>query len=439
MIGGIIIMQKESLKNITETKEVNVPKKLNKTRWTFVILLLIGAIVNYLDRANLSVANTTIAAEFGLSSTKMGVLLSAFLWPYAIANLPSGWLVDKFGPKKMFSWACGLWSTATIICSFASTYSIFYIMRVFLGIAESPFFTAGLKVNQRWFSNEERGVPVAVINTGSQIANAVAPPILTVLMLTLGWRGMFVVIGILGFIVLLAWLKLYRDPTSEETLAIKGALEAAAEQRKAQTSEKQASWGELFKFKNTWFMIIGNFGIMFTIWVYLTWLPAYLVKARGFSLKQMGMVASIPFVCGIIGVLVGGFLSDYLIRKGMQAVTARKFPIVGGAILAAMSVAPLPYIHSTVVSVVLLSIGYFASQLPSGVIWTLAADVAPSNQVASLGAIQNFGGFLGAAMAPIVAGIIIDKTGNFNNVFLVGAGLLILGAISYGVFLKKAK
>lgn len=431
--------QTEISKNTVETKEVNVPKKLNKLRWTFVILLLIGAIVNYLDRANLSVANTTIASEFGLSSTQMGVLLSAFLWPYAIANLPSGWLVDKFGPKKMFSWASGLWSTATIICSFASSYSIFYMARVFLGIAESPFFTAGLKVNQRWFSDEERGVPVSVINTGSQIANALAPPLLTLLMLTLGWRGMFIVIGLLGYVVLLAWAKLYRDPTSEETLAIKGALELAAAERRTKSSEKQASWGELFKIKNTWFMIIGNFGIMFTIWVYLTWLPAYLVKARGFSLKQMGAVASLPYICGIIGVLLGGFLSDYLIKKGVQNITARKVPIVGGAILAAASVAPLPFISSTVVSVLLLSLGYFASQLPSGVIWTLASDVAPSNQVASLGAIQNFGGFLGAALAPIVAGYIIDTTGNFNYVFLVGAGLLILGAISYGVFLKKAK
>ncbi|AQR97451.1 MFS transporter [Clostridium saccharoperbutylacetonicum] len=431
--------QIENSQNIAEAKEVNVPKKLNKLRWTFVILLLIGAIVNYLDRANLSVANTTIASEFGLSSTQMGLLLSAFLWPYAIANLPSGWLVDKFGPKKMFSWASGLWSTATILCSFATSYSIFYMARVFLGIAESPFFTAGLKVNQRWFSDEERGVPVSVINTGSQIANALAPPLLTILMITLGWKGMFILIGVLGYVVLIVWAKLYRDPTSEETLIIKGALELAAEDKKAKSSEKQASWGELFKFKNTWFMIIGNFGIMFTIWVYLTWLPAYLVKARGFSLKEMGAVASLPYICGIVGVLLGGFISDSLIKKGVQNITARKVPIVGGAILAAASVAPLPFISSTVVSIVLLSLGYFASQLPSGVIWTLASDVAPSNQVASLGAIQNFGGFLGAALAPIVAGYIIDTTGNFNYVFLVGAGLLILGAISYGVFLKKAK
>jgi len=420
-----------------DTKTINTAQKHLNIRWTFVGLLLIGAIVNYLDRANLSIANTTISKEFGLSSTQMGILLSAFLWPYAIANLPSGWLVDKFGPKKMFSFACGSWSTITIITSFISSYPIFFIMRAILGVAESPFFTAGLKVNQTWFSNEERGLPVSIINTGSQIANAIAPPILTILMITVGWRSMFIVIGVLGLLVLLAWQKLYRNPTSDETIAIKGSLEAAVEARQAKSSEKQASWGELFKKKNTWFMMIGNFGIMFTIWVYLTWLPSYLVTARGFSIKQMGLVASIPFFFGIIGVLLGGFISDKLIRKGVNAITARKFPIVGGAILAAASVAPLPFISSTIGSVILLSIGYFASQLPSGVIWTLASDIAPSNQVASLGAIQNFGGFLGAAMAPIVTGIILDKTGSMNNVFLIGATLLLLGALSYGVFLKK--
>lgn len=425
-------------KNMSNTQSMDNSKSKLNIRWAFVILLLIGAVVNYLDRANLSVANTTIAREFHLSSTKMGLLLSAFLWPYAIANLPSGWLVDKFGPKKMFSFASGFWSTATIICSFVSSYPIFYVMRMVLGVAESPFFTAGLKVNQKWFSDEERGLPVAIINTGSQISNAIAPPILTILLVAFGWRAMFIIIGVLGILVLLVWQKLYRDPTSEETLAIKGSLEAAKEAREGKKSEKQASWGELFKHKRTWFMIIGNFGIMFTIWVYLTWLPSYLQKERGFSLTQSGFVASLPYICGIVGVLLGGSISDRLIKKGVQPITSRKFPIVGGAVLAAVATAPLPFIKSTTLIIVLLCIGYFASQLPSGVIWTLAADVAPSNQVASLGAIQNFGGFLGAAMAPIVTGIILDKTGTIGSVFLIGAALLILGAISYGIFVKPS-
>ncbi|WP_413676589.1 MFS transporter [Pantoea dispersa] len=406
---------------------------VGKLRWGIVLLLLLAAVVNYLDRANLSIANTTIAAEFGFSQTEMGLLLSAFLWPYALANLPAGWLVDKFGPRKMFSWALGLWSTFTVLAAFVNSYSFFYGLRMMLGIAESPFFTSGIKITHRWFGDEERGLPTAVINTGSQIANAIAPPILTMLLLTLGWRGMFVAIGLMGIPLLLAWWKFYRDPNArEDALLHAGHHSVAAPEEKA-----QSSWGALFRHSTTWFMVIGNFSIMFTIWVYLTWLPSYLEKSLGFSLKATGWLASIPFFAGILGVLVGGMLSDRLVRRGVRAITARKVPIVTGAALAACFVAPIPFVDSTPLAIGLLAMGYFCSQMPQGALWTLASDIAPKSQVASLGAIQNFGGFLGAAMAPIVTGIILDTTGKFTNVFLLGAGLLMLGALSYGLFVRK--
>lgn len=412
---------------------ITQPTTIGKLRWGIVLLLLLAAVVNYLDRANLSIANTTIAAEFGFSQTEMGLLLSAFLWPYALANLPAGWLVDKFGPKKMFSWALGLWSTFTVLAAFVNSYSFFYGLRMMLGIAESPFFTSGIKITHRWFGDNERGLPTAIINTGSQIANAIAPPILTVLLLTLGWRGMFVAIGLMGIPLLLAWWKFYRDPEArEDALLHAGQRSVAAPEEKA-----QASWGALFRHSTTWFMVIGNFSIMFTIWVYLTWLPGYLEKSLGFSLKATGWIASIPFFAGILGVLVGGMLSDRLVRRGVRAITARKVPIVTGAALAACFVAPIPFVDSTPLAIGLLAMGYFCSQMPQGALWTLASDIAPKSQVASLGAIQNFGGFLGAAMAPIVTGIILDTTGKFTNVFLLGAGLLMLGALSYGLFVRK--
>ena len=155
------------------------PPKLSRRRWGIILILLLAAVVNYLDRANLSIANTTISKEFGFSGTEMGLLLSAFLWPYALANLPAGWLVDRFGPKKMFTGALTLWSAVTFLMGFVNTYSFFYGLRVLLGVAESPFFTSGIKITQSWFSDKERGLPTSIINTGSQIANAIAPPLLT--------------------------------------------------------------------------------------------------------------------------------------------------------------------------------------------------------------------------------------------------------------------
>ncbi|MEH7544872.1 MFS transporter [Neobacillus vireti] len=413
------------------TKKV---KSINQFRWTFVFIILIGAVVNYLDRANLSVANPLISKEFGLSPLQMGVLLSAFLWPYALANLPAGWLVDKIGPKKMFTGAIGSWSIVSLLTAFTSSYSIFYTLRVLLGISESPFFPSATKAINTWFSKKDRGTPLAVVNTGSQIANGIAPPLLTALMLAFSWKIMFFVIGAAGLVVMVVWWFIYRDPSKFELIEIN---KDEQEEVQVHSTEKQIGWGSLFKYKSTWFMIFGNFGLVYTMWTFLTWLPGYLVADRGLTILKTGWVASIPFLMGIIGVPLGGIISDYFIRKGYQPIKARKIPLVCGAILAACAVIPIPYVSGVNAAITLITIAYFASSVPTGVIWTLATDVAPKNMVASLGSIQNFGGFIGAALAPIVTGAIVQATGSFEFVFLIGAVLLIVSAVSYGVFLKK--
>jgi MFS family permease len=417
------------------SKVISTAPKTNK-RWWFVSLILLGAVVNYLDRSNLSIANPLIAKEYGLNPLQMGLLMSAFLWPYALANLPAGWLVDKFGPKKMFGWACGLWSAITIVTAFSTSYSFFYSLRMLLGISESPFFPAGVKAIDKWFTKEDRGTPIAVINTGSQISNGIAPPLLTALMLAYSWKVMFIIIGVAGLIVLALWLMSYHDPETESDVVVK----AESDIQNSQVTEDKAKvgWGDLFKYKSTWYMIIGNFGLIYTMWVYLTWLPGYLVTGRGLSILKTGWIASIPFLVGIIGVPLGGIISDYFIKnKGYVPIKARKIPLVCGACVAAVAVIPVPYVSDIHTCIALLSLGYFAASVPTGVMWTLATDVAPKNMVASLGAIQNFGGFIGAACAPIITGAIVQTTGSFEYAFLVGALFLIISAISYGVFLQK--
>lgn len=412
--------------------------KLRRTRWLFVGLLVLGGIVNYLDRSTLSVGNTTIAGDLGLSNIQMGLLLSAFSWPYALANLPAGYLVDRFGARRMYAWAAGTWSAVTMLTAIARGFGPLYAARVALGIAESPFFTSGLKVSERWFAKDERSLPLALINTGSQIANAIAPPLLTFLIVAFGWRGMFVAVGALGLVIVVFWLRSYREPTPEEEALIKG--EAATASTATGKGSTVRDWAALLRLPNTWFMVVGAFGIFYTVWVYLTWLPSYLETDRGFSLMEAGWVAALPFLCGIVGVLVGGVTSRRLVLSGMPVLRARKTPIVGGALLAAASVLPVAYVDNTVLNILLLCLGYFFSQVPIGVIWTLASDVAPAAQVASLGAIQNFGGFLGAALAPVVTGAILDATdGNYTLVFLAGGALLVVGAISYGVFVREPK
>ncbi|WP_229671743.1 MFS transporter [Lentibacillus kapialis] len=406
---------------------------IGRVRWLMVSLLFFGAIVNYLDRSTMSVANTVIADQFDIGPAGMGLLLSAFLWPYALGSLPAGWIIDKVGPKKTLGWSIFLWSSVTVVSGFATGFLFLFIMRVLLGITESPYFASGVKVTNRWFPKEKRAFPTSVFNMGPTVAKALSLPLLSAIMLAIGWQGMFISVGLLGFVFVILWVIIYRDPNAENNFEINNDNTHKSNYQ----SNVQISWGMLFKYRSTWGMMIGAFGTNFTLWLYLTWLPGYLETARNMDIMTTGWVASIPFVAGIFGVPIGGLVSDYLLRKGLTPINSRKIPIVVAAILAAVSVMPVPFISSTSISVLLLSIGFFASSVPPSVMWTLNTDVAPQGRVASLAGIQNFGGFLGGALAPVLTGVIVQTTGSFKLVFITGSLLCIVAAIGYGIILKK--
>ncbi len=369
--------------------------------WTLVAIMLFGAVVNYLDRVNLSIAGTTISSEFHIAPIQMGLLFSAMLLPYAIANLPAGWLVDKYGEKKLFAAATILWSIATLSAGISQTYSSLYASRVLLGIAEAPFFICGAKITQKWFEDKNRGLPTSVINMGPPIANTIAPPLLTIILISFGWKLMFIGLGLVGFVVTFLWLTFYKEKSNSN-------IETSDNQSSKDKKNVKISWAILLKHPSTWAMMVGNFGLIYVFWVYLTWLPTYLNTARGFSLMKTGWLTAIPFLAGIIGVPLGGYLSDYLIdKKGFEPIKARKTVLVLSVIAASIVVAPVAYVESGSLSVLLLTFGFLFSSMPNGVVWTLATDVAPGKLVGSLGALQNFAGYLGGSLAPIVTGIII--------------------------------
>ena len=189
--------------------------KLKEYRWQLVTIMLLGAIINYVDRVNISFATTHLTSEFGLTPSQMGFLLAAWMWPYAAASIPSGWLIDKFGVSKIFVWSVILWSIATILSGVMHDYSSLYISRVFLGIAEAPFFVIAGKIIQLYFKDSERGLAASTINLGPKIANGFTPPLIAFLIILAGWRGMFLVLGVLGFAIVLLWFKIYKKNDNE--------------------------------------------------------------------------------------------------------------------------------------------------------------------------------------------------------------------------------
>jgi D-galactonate transporter len=429
----------------TVTKSNSRPRGKN-IRWIIVAILTLLSIVNYLDRGNLSVAAPLIMHDLKINPTEMGIILSSFVWPYAIMNLPSGWAVDRFGTKILMTISVAIWSIVSILTGFARTIGSFIGIRVILGMGESVMFPAAIKATSAWFPKSEKGTATSIFIGGTQVGLAISPPLCTALMLAFGWKAMFFVIGSIGFLALLGWIIIYADPAKHKWVS-QDELEYIAAGRDSveaiKTSPKESvtwtQWIKLFSHFSTWAMMIGNFALQYLFWFYITWIPTYLVKEQGFSLSKTGIYASLPFIAGTLGVLLGGRISDMLIKRGKSRLDGRRYTIAFGAVLTSIALLITAFANNQVLAVTLLTVGMFTYSLCSAPIWTLATDIVETPRyIASIGSIQNFGGFLGGAFAPIVTGLLISTQGGFTLALVITGILALISAIMYGLVLRKS-
>jgi sugar phosphate permease len=406
------------------------PPRVRKAQVLSLALLIVSGVVNYMDRGTLSVANTAIRDELGISLGQMGLLLSAFSWSYALSQLPAGGLVDRIGPRKLLTAGLVVWSLAQAAGGLVTGYAQFIASRIVLGIGEAPQFPSAARVVSNWYPLPARGKPTGVFNAASPLGTALAPPLLTLLMVYLDWRAMFVLMGLAGLIVAAIWFALYRDPAGLPLTASETDYLGSAAPTHGAGKLTFQEWRGLFAHMTTWGMIIGYFGSVYLNWVYLTWLPGYLTMARHMSLVRTGFAASVPFFCGFLGCLAAGWFSDRIARGSASLVFRRKLPVVLAMIGMAAFTVPAALVDSNTIAIACISAAVFLANAASVCSWTLATAAAPANRVASLGSLQNFGGFLGGAMAPILTGYIAESY-SFVPALLTGAAMAFLGALSY--------
>lgn len=412
------------------------PANIRRKQRTALIMLVVAGTLNYLDRSTLSIANPLIRQELGLSIADMGLLLSAFLWAYAFAQLPGGALVDRIGPHRLLGAGLALWSIAQATAGFVTSFWQFSIARIFLGLGEAPMFSSAVRVVRDWYNVRDRGLPTGTWNCTSSLGPAIAPPILTALMIGFGWRWMFVVMGITGLVVAAVWFLLYRDPTEEHFTEDERHYLTDGEETRTYNQVRLSEWLGLFRFRTTWGLVLGFFGVVYINWLYLAWLPGYLELQRHMSIPKTGLVAAIPFAFGVAGSIGGGWIADFLMRRGFSPVNSRKIPVIVGLLGMVGFTVVAAESSSDFLAVAAISGALMFGASASGMSWALSSVAAPAHCTASLGAIQNFGGYLGGALAPTVTGFIVQSTGNFVPALLAAAAIGLVSALAYLVVIR---
>ncbi|WP_282117251.1 MFS transporter [Cellulophaga baltica] len=426
-------------------KEQNT-KKTNK-RYGILAMVFLTVVINYLDRSNISVAAFALSEDLDLSSVLMGFIFSAFAWTYAILQIPGGFMADKIKTRVLYSVIMALWSIATLVQGMANSFVSLLGLRATIGVFEAPSYPTNNVIVTRWFPEKERASAIAIYTSGQFLGLAFLTPVLTAIQSYLGWRGLFYVSGAIGLVWAVLWYVLYRDPKEHATMNQEeidyiaeggGLIDGVSDTDKKEKVEK-FSWSDLrevFSYRKLWGLYIGQFCLGTIIIFFLTWFPTYLVKYRGLDFLESGFLASIPFLAAFFGVLLSGFTSDFLIKRGYTVEIARKLPIICGMLLST-AIIGANYTDDTFLVILFLSIAFFGNGLAS-IAWVFISLMAPKKLIGLTGGAFNFIGGLAGIVVPVIIGYLV-KDGDFKPaLFFIGA-IALLGFISYTFIVGKVE
>ena len=434
-------MKLETINEVRNRTTV-VTKRRSNTRWWMLGMVFIGTIVNYLDRSNMSVVAPLISQEYEVSPIAMGFMFSAFSWAYALATLPGGYLLDRFGTRITYGLCLTSWSLLTVLQAFAGGFASLFGLRLGVGAAEAPAFPANNKLVTAWFPQQERGVAGSMCSMGIYVGTAVLTPIMFWIATTYGWREVFLVSGGLGLAWAVVWFKVYRDPADSKYA---NAQELAyIEEGGALTHNSSKGdpfrWDQfrkLMTYRQIWGGCIGKLAATTTLYFFLTWFPTYLVQQRGMTMLHAGFASIGPYLAAAIGVMFGGWWGDWMIKRGMSVNFARKAPMVIG-LLATGSIVLANFTDSNALVIAILSFAFFAQGM-SSTNWVVISEIAPRNLVGMTGSVISFASNLAGIITPITIGFIVQRTGSFEWALGFCAIVALIGAFSYTVILGKVE
>ncbi|PMS16920.1 MFS transporter [Trinickia dabaoshanensis] len=421
-------------------------KLASRTRWGILAMLFIVTSVNYADRATISIAGPAIRRAMGLSPVEMGYIFSAFAWSYVIGQLPGGWLLDRFGSRITYFFSILLWSIFTLFqgavgfLTGGAAVAALFLLRLAVGAAEAPSFPGNSRIAAAWFPSHERGLAAAIFNSAQYFATVLFAPIMGWLVHRHGWESAFVFMGAVGVACACVWLRVVHGPKDHPSISESelryleegGALVALDACRGATKPKQVDTWAcvkELLANRMLLGIYIGQYCITTLTYFFLTWFPVYLVQQRGMTILNAGFVASLPAICGFLGGVVGGWLSDRMSRSGFSLSVARKTPIVVGMLMS-MSMVACSYIEANVLVVIVMSLAFFGKGV-GALGWAVVSDTSPREAAGLSGGLFNTFGNMAGITTPIAIGYIVQATGSFAGALVFVSANAAMAIVSY--------
>ena len=418
----------------------------SRVRYTIVFMLFVVSAVNYADRATLSIAGSELSKELGLSRVAMGYAFSAFGWAYVVGQLPGGWLLDRFGSKRVYAFSILAWSLFTFLQGFIGAFAVgtaiiaLFSLRFLLGLAEAPSFPGNGRIVAAWFPTAERGTASAIFNSAQYFSTALFAPFTGWLAYTFGWPYVFWVMGVIGVLLGLIWLRTIYSPRDHPRISAgefdhiqRGGglvdMDRPAPARLTDAGPKPNYLGQLLRTRMLLGVYIGQYCITTITYFFLTWFPLYLVQQRGMSILNAGLAASLPAICGFIGGILGGLISDRLLKRGFSLTVARKIPIVTGMLLST-SMILCNYVGSSTVIVAIMALAFFGKGIGS-LGWAVVSDTSPKQIAGLSGGLFNTFGNVAAITTPIIIGYIVQWTDSYNGALVFVAANAVTAIVAY--------
>ncbi len=390
-------------------------------------LLCLMYFLTYIDRVNIStvVASSQFLKEIPLTKVQMGFVFSAFAYPYLLFQVIGGWVADKFGPRKALT-VCGIiWAGATIASGLVHGLVSLFVARVILGFGEGATFPTATRAMSYWMPKEKRGFAQGITHACSRLGNSLTPWLVAFLILTISWRGSFIIIGVISTVWALAWGLYFRDDPNQHSGVTPEEIASLPPYGSKKTSDVKVPWSRLIPRIVPVTVVYFCYG--WILWLFLSWIPSFFKGQYHLDLQRSALFASGVFISGVVGDTLGGLVSDKLYEKTHNPKFARCYMVALMMFFCGISLVPIIYTRNMTVVALALSAGFFFAEMTIGPMWAIPMDIAPKFSGTASG-LMNTGSALAAIISPVVGGYLIQKTGNWMLPFIVSMGVILVGA-----------